>query len=212
MNDIRLLMIDNYDSFTFNLVQILRELGAAVTVARNDELTVDQALASGPTHLVISPGPGDPHAAGSSMAMIAAFAPRIPVLGVCLGHQAIGAVFGGRVIRAPRVMHGRASLVLHAGAGVLSDLPTPLEVGRYHSLIVEEASLPPTLIPTARTAEGEIMALRHRDYPCEGVQFHPESVLTPQGRQLLANFLGVQAPAPGRPPGGAAGRAAEAAA
>jgi anthranilate synthase/aminodeoxychorismate synthase-like glutamine amidotransferase len=194
-----ILMIDNYDSFTFNLVQLLRELGAHVVVQRNDEITPAQALELSPTHLVISPGPGGPREAGVSMAMIEALGGRIPVLGVCLGHQAIAEVYGGRVVRAGRLMHGKESQVLHDGRGLFEGLPSPCPAGRYHSLVVEPESLPPRLEVTARTAEGEIMGLRVVNIGgggVEGVQFHPESVLTPEGRTLLANFLrrGKEAP------------------
>jgi len=189
----RILLIDNYDSFTYNLVQAFMSLGADVQVYRNDAIDVSQALALTPTHLVISPGPGRPESAGVSMAMIRAFCESIPVLGVCLGHQSIAAVFGADIIPARRLMHGKTSVVEHDGAGVFAGLPNPLEVGRYHSLAVEESSLPPELVVTARTAGGEIMGLRHRSLPVEGVQFHPESVLTPRGPTLMGNFLRVGA-------------------
>ncbi|HVN98496.1 MAG TPA: aminodeoxychorismate/anthranilate synthase component II [Steroidobacteraceae bacterium] len=185
----RLLLIDNYDSFTYNLVQAFMVLGAEVIVHRNDALGVEQAIALAPTHLCISPGPGTPQQAGVSIAMIRAFAGRIPILGVCLGHQSITEAFGGRVVRAPRLMHGKTSMIEHDGRGVYAGIPSPCEVGRYHSLISEAASLPPELIVTARTAEGEIMGLRHARFEIEGVQFHPESVLTPQGPAMMANFL-----------------------
>jgi len=186
------LVIDNYDSFTFNLVQVLRTVGGAalkVTIVRNDKLSLAEAEDLGPTHLVISPGPGAPSAAGMSKAMIGRFAPSIPVLGVCLGHQAMMEVFGGRVVRAARLMHGKASIISHDGRGVFAGLPAQIEVGRYHSLLAEAASVPADLLVSATTAEGEIMGLRHRLWPCEGVQFHPESVLTPLGERMLANFL-----------------------
>ncbi len=185
----RILLIDNYDSFTYNLVQAFMSLGADVQVYRNDAIDASKALALEPTHLVISPGPGRPESAGVSMAMIRAFCESIPVLGVCLGHQSIAAVFGADIIPARRLMHGKTSVVEHDGAGVFAGLPNPLEVGRYHSLAVAESSLPPELVVTARTAGGEIMGLRHRALPVEGVQFHPESVLTPRGPALLGNFL-----------------------
>jgi anthranilate synthase/aminodeoxychorismate synthase-like glutamine amidotransferase len=185
----RLLLVDNYDSFTYNLVQAFLVLGADVLVHRNDAITVEQARALAPSHLCISPGPGTPHDAGVSMDMIRAFAGEIPVLGVCLGHQSIVEVFGGKVVRAGRLMHGKVSPVQHDGAGVFAGAPEPLEVGRYHSLIAEPGSLPDALVVTARTAEGEIMGVRHRELNVEGVQFHPESVLTPEGPRLLANFL-----------------------
>jgi anthranilate synthase/aminodeoxychorismate synthase-like glutamine amidotransferase len=185
----RLLLIDNYDSFTYNLVQAFLILGAEVEVYRNDAIDVAAAEALAPTHLCISPGPGTPAQAGVSIAMIRAFAGRIPVLGVCLGHQSITEAFGGRVVRAGRLMHGKTSMIEHDGLGVFAGIATPCEVGRYHSLIAEPASLPPELVVTARTAEGEIMGLRHRALPVEGVQFHPESVLSPSGPAMLGNFL-----------------------
>ena len=185
----RLLLIDNYDSFTYNLVQAFMVLGADVLVHRNDQITTAEALALEPTHLCISPGPGTPRDAGVSMAMIEAFAGRVPVFGVCLGHQSLVEVFGGKVVRAPRLMHGKTSLVEHDGRGVFSGLPVPLEVGRYHSLIAEPETLPAVLEVTARTAEGEIMGVRHRKLAVEGVQFHPESILTPEGPRLMGNFL-----------------------
>jgi len=185
----RLLLIDNYDSFTYNLVQAFLVLGAEVDVRRNDEITVDEALALAPTHLCISPGPGTPRDAGVSMDMIRAFAGKVPVFGVCLGHQAIVEAFGGHVVRAPRLMHGKTSLVEHDGGSLFAGLPQPCEVGRYHSLIAQPSTMPADLEVDARTAEGEIMGVRHRRYAIEGVQFHPESVLTPQGPQLMGNFL-----------------------
>lgn len=185
----RLLLIDNYDSFTYNLVQAFMVLGAEVLVHRNDQITVEQALALAPTHLCISPGPGTPHDAGVSMQMIAAFCGHVPVLGVCLGHQSLVAVFGGKVVRAGRLMHGKTSHVHHDGRGILAGLPEPFEAGRYHSLIAQPQSLPDVLEVSARTDEGEIMAVRHRTLAVEGVQFHPESVLTPQGPLLMDNFL-----------------------
>ncbi len=188
----RLLLIDNYDSFTYNLVQAFLVLGADVLVHRNDQITVDQARALAPTHLCISPGPGTPHDAGVSMDMIRAFAGKLPVLGVCLGHQSIVEVFGGHVVRAGRLMHGKTSPVQHDGRGVFADAPQPLQVGRYHSLIAQPETLPPLLEVTARTAEGEIMGVRHRELVVEGVQFHPESVLTPEGPRLMGNFLRFQ--------------------
>jgi para-aminobenzoate synthetase component 2 len=189
----RLLLIDNYDSFTYNLVQAFLVLGAQVEVYRNDALTPEAARALEPSHLCISPGPGTPHDAGVSMDMIRAFAGRIPVLGVCLGHQSIVEVFGGRVVRADRLMHGKTSLVRHDERTLFAGLPQPCEVGRYHSLIAEPASLPPELEVSASTAQGEIMAVRHRALLVEGVQFHPESILTPDGPRLLGNFLKVSA-------------------
>ncbi len=185
----RLLLIDNYDSFTYNLVQAFLVLDAEVSVYRNDALTPEGARALEPTHLCISPGPGTPYDAGVSMDMIREFAGRIPVLGVCLGHQAIVEVFGGKVVRADRLMHGKTSLVHHDARTLFEGLPQPCEVGRYHSLIAAPASVPPQLEVSARTPEGEVMAVRHRALVVEGVQFHPESILTPEGPRLLANFL-----------------------
>ena len=191
----KLLLIDNYDSFTYNLVQAFLVLGAEVRVIRNDEITVEEALRMGDlTHLCISPGPGTPREAGVSMAMIKAFAGRLPILGVCLGHQSITDVFGGNVVRAPRLMHGKTSNIKHDGRTLFVDLPQPMEVGRYHSLIAEPASVPADLEVSAITSEGEIMGIRHRKYTIEGVQFHPESVLTPQGPQLMGNFLKLTKP------------------
>ena len=185
----RLLLIDNYDSFTYNLVQAFMVLGAEVLVHRNDQISVEQARSLAPTHLCISPGPGTPHDAGVSMQMIAAFSGHVPVLGVCLGHQSLVEVFGGKVVRAARLMHGKTSHVHHDGRGVLAGLPEPFQAGRYHSLIAQPDSLPEVLEVSARTDEGEIMAVRHRTLAVEGVQFHPESVLTPQGPLLMENFL-----------------------
>ena len=186
---VRLLLIDNYDSFTYNLVQAFLVEGALVEVYRNDAITVEQALTLSPTHVCISPGPGTPYDAGVSMDIIRAFAGRVPVFGVCLGHQSITEVFGGEVVRAGRLMHGKTSTVTHDGKGLFEGLPSPCEVGRYHSLIAEPTSLPPELIVSARTDQGEIMGIRHRDLQVEGVQFHPESVLTPDGPTLMRNFL-----------------------
>jgi anthranilate synthase/aminodeoxychorismate synthase-like glutamine amidotransferase len=185
----RLLLIDNYDSFTYNLVQAFLVLGADVRVYRNDAITIDQAQELEPTHLCISPGPGTPAQAGISMPMIRAFAGHIPVFGVCLGHQSIVEVFGGQVVRASRLMHGKTSPIEHDGLGVFDDAPEGCEVGRYHSLIAEPASIPAQLLVSARTAEGEIMGVRHRQFMIEGVQFHPESVLTPDGPLMMRNFL-----------------------
>jgi anthranilate synthase/aminodeoxychorismate synthase-like glutamine amidotransferase len=185
----RLLLIDNYDSFTYNLVQAFLVLGADVRVYRNDVITVDEARALAPTHLCISPGPGTPQRAGVSMAMVRAFAGLIPVFGVCLGHQSIVEEFGGRVLRAGRLMHGKTSLIDHDERGVFEDVPAGCEVGRYHSLIAEPDSMPAELEVSARTAEGEIMGVRHRQLMVEGVQFHPESVLTPDGPAMMRNFL-----------------------
>jgi len=183
------LMIDNYDSFTFNLVQYFGELGAEVEVVRNDEITLDQVAARAPERIVISPGPCTPSEAGISVALIQRFAGQVPILGVCLGHQAIGQAFGGRVVRAARVMHGKLSPIVHEGSGVFGGLPSPFTATRYHSLAIERASLPDALEVTATADDGEIMGVRHRSYPVEGVQFHPEAILTQHGRQLLANFL-----------------------
>jgi len=185
----RLLLIDNYDSFTYNLVQAFMVLGAEVIVHRNDQITVEQAKALEPTHLCISPGPGTPYDAGVSMKMIEAFAGQVPIFGVCLGHQSLVEVFGGKVVRAPRLMHGKTSLVHHDGKTILANMPEPFEAGRYHSLIAQPDTLPDELEVSARTSEGEIMGVRHKTYTIEGVQFHPESVLTPQGPQLMGDFL-----------------------
>jgi para-aminobenzoate synthetase component 2 len=185
----RILLIDNYDSFTYNLVQAFLVLGADVDVHRNDAITVEAALRETHSHLVISPGPGTPRDAGVSMSMIQAFAGRLPIFGVCLGHQSVVEVFGGNVVRASRLMHGKVSAVQHDGRGVFSGLPQEFNAGRYHSLIAEPQSMPQVLEVTARTPEGEIMGVRHRSLPIEGVQFHPESVLTPDGPDLMANFL-----------------------
>ncbi len=185
----RVLLIDNYDSFTYNLVQAFLVLDADVLVHRNDQLTVAEALALEPTHLVISPGPGRPDDAGQSLAMIAAFERRVPILGVCLGHQSLVQHFGGEIVAAARLMHGKTSMIEHDQRGLFAGLPQPCEVGRYHSLAANRDKIPADLEVTARTADGEIMGVRHRELPVEGVQFHPESVLTPQGDQLLGNFL-----------------------
>ena len=185
----KILLIDNYDSFTYNLVQAFLVLGALVEVYRNDAITVDEALRQDHSHLVISPGPGTPRDAGISMRMIHAFAGRIPIFGVCLGHQSLVEVFGGKVVRASRLMHGKVSPVQHDGKGLFAGLPQDFEAGRYHSLIADAASMPAVLEVTARTAQGEIMGVRHRSLPIEGVQFHPESVLTPDGPILMGNFL-----------------------
>ncbi|MGO8828835.1 MAG: anthranilate synthase component II [Steroidobacteraceae bacterium] len=185
----RILLIDNYDSFTYNLVQAFLVLGAEVDVHRNDAITVDAALRQNHSHLVISPGPGTPRDAGVSMPMIQAFAGRIPIFGVCLGHQSLVEVFGGKVVRAARLMHGKVSSVSHDGKGVFSGIAQDLQAGRYHSLIAEPNSIPSVLEVTARTAQGEIMGVRHKSLPIEGVQFHPESVLTPEGPALMGNFL-----------------------
>jgi anthranilate synthase/aminodeoxychorismate synthase-like glutamine amidotransferase len=189
----KLLLIDNYDSFTYNLVQAFLVLGADVHVYRNDAISVSAARLLAPTHLCISPGPGTPYDAGVSMQMIRTFAGQVPVLGVCLGHQSIVEVFGGKVVRAGRLMHGKTSLIEHDGRTLFAGLPQPCEVGRYHSLIAAADKMPAELEVTARTAEGEIMGVRHRSLLVEGVQFHPESILTPDGPALLRNFLGLAA-------------------
>lgn len=188
------LLIDNYDSFTYNLVQSFLVLGAEVEVYRNDQIDVATALSLDPTHLVISPGPGRPEAAGISLEMIAAFEGRVPVLGVCLGHQSLVQHYGGRIVSAARLMHGKTSPIEHDGKSLFAGLPQPCEVGRYHSLAAERDSIPASLEVTARTVGGEIMGVRHKELPVEGVQFHPESVLTPDGDQLLNNFLQMRAP------------------
>jgi len=184
-----LLMIDNYDSFTYNLVQYLGELGAQVSVVRNDAITLAEVEARRPERIVVSPGPCTPSEAGISVPLIQRFAGRVPILGVCLGHQAIGQAFGARVVRAQRVMHGKLSPVAHEGAGVFEGLPSPFHATRYHSLALERDSLPDALEVTATADDGEIMGVRHRSYAVEGVQFHPEAILTEHGRTLLANFL-----------------------
>ena len=185
----RLLLIDNYDSFTYNLAQYLGELGAQVNVYRNDALTLEQIAAWQPQQLVISPGPCTPNEAGISVPAIERFAGQFPILGVCLGHQAIGQAFGGRIVRARRVMHGKLSAVTHDGRGVFHGLPSPLTVTRYHSLAIERESLPACLEISATAEDGEIMGVRHRELAVEGVQFHPEAILTEHGHALLANFL-----------------------
>jgi para-aminobenzoate synthetase component 2 len=188
----RLLLVDNYDSFTYNLVQAFLVLGADVLVHRNDAITVAEAEALAPTHLCISPGPGTPHDAGVSIAMIKAFAGRIPVFGVCLGHQSIVEALGGEVVRAGRLMHGKVSPVEHDGRGIFAGVPQPFAAGRYHSLIARPESLPAVLEVSARTAEGEIMGVRHRELAVDGVQFHPESILTPDGPKIMGNFLALR--------------------
>jgi anthranilate synthase component 2/para-aminobenzoate synthetase component 2 len=188
-NDANVLLIDNYDSFTYNLVQAFLVLGAHVQVYRNDKISVAEARELAPTHLVISPGPGRPDDAGVSLDMIAAFETQLPILGVCLGHQSLVQHFGGEIISAARLMHGKTSLVTHDGKRLFAGLSQPCEVGRYHSLAANRERIPDMLEVTARTEGGEIMGVRHRELPIEGVQFHPESVLTPEGDQLLDNFL-----------------------
>jgi len=184
-----LLMIDNYDSFTYNLVQYFGELGEDVQVYRNDALSVADAVALNPARIVISPGPCTPNEAGISVALIREFAGRVPILGVCLGHQAIGQAFGGRIVRAARVMHGKNSAITHGGGGMFRGLPSPLSATRYHSLVIERASLPESLAITAEAEDGEIMGVRHKTLAVEGVQFHPEAILTEHGHRMLGNFL-----------------------
>ena len=184
-----ILVIDNYDSFTYNLVQYLGELGAQVKVVRNDALDVDQIAALRPERIVISPGPGTPDTAGVSLALIERLGRQVPVFGVCLGHQAIGQAFGGKVVRAKQVMHGKVSRVRHDGQGVFAGVPEDFVATRYHSLAIEEASVPDVLQVSARSDDGEIMGLRHREWPVEGVQFHPEALLTEHGHRMLENFL-----------------------
>ncbi len=184
-----LVMIDNYDSFTYNLVQYFGELGAEIRVFRNDEVTLDEIKALKPTHIVISPGPGNPDDGGISNEVLREFGPTTPILGVCLGHQCMGQVYGGKVSRAPRLMHGKTSSVYHNGKGLFDGVPSPFKATRYHSLIVEEP-LPEVLQVTAFTRDGEVMGLRHKQYPTMGVQFHPESILTEHGKRILQNFSG----------------------
>ena len=187
----RVLVVDNYDSFVYNLVQYLGELGAEPLVHRHDEITVDEAVALEPDAVLISPGPGTPDDAGISNDLILRMAGTVPVLGVCLGHQCIGQVFGGRVVRAPHVMHGKTSLVSHDDEGVFAGLPNPMEATRYHSLVVARDSVPDALEVTATSDDGLVMGLRHKEFAVEGVQFHPESILTSAGKPMLANFLGL---------------------
>jgi anthranilate synthase component 2 len=186
-----LLMIDNYDSFTYNLVQYFGELGEDVQTFRNDEITLEKITQLKPDRICISPGPCTPHEAGVSVPLLKHFAGKLPILGVCLGHQSIGAAFGGKVIRAQEVMHGKTSPIEHTGEGVFKDIPSPFTVIRYHSLAIERASLPDHLEVTAWTADGEIMGVRHKHFPIEGVQFHPESILSEHGHALLKNFLTI---------------------
>jgi anthranilate synthase component 2 len=182
-------VLDNYDSFTYNLVQYMGELGAEMTIRRNDELTVDEVESLAPERVLLSPGPCTPQEAGISIDLIQRFAGKVPILGVCLGHQAIGAAFGGEVVRAPKLMHGKTSEVEHDGKTIFTGIDSPMTCTRYHSLIVSDQNLPGDLEVSARTADGTIMGLRHRQYPVEGVQFHPESVLTDDGKRLIKNFL-----------------------
>ena len=186
-----ILIVDNYDSFTYNLVQYFGELGCALIVKRNDAVSLDEISSLRPTHVCISPGPGRPAQAGLSNDIVRRFAPQLPLLGVCLGHQCIGEVFGGRIVAAPRLLHGKTSQIQHNGSGVFANLPNPFTATRYHSLIVSPDSIPDCLEVTAQTSEGEIMGLRHRDFPVHGVQFHPESILTAEGKKLLANFVAL---------------------
>jgi anthranilate synthase/aminodeoxychorismate synthase-like glutamine amidotransferase len=188
-HDLMLLVIDNYDSFTYNLVQYLGELGQDVRVVRNDEIPAAEIAGLAPSHIVISPGPCTPNEAGISLEVIKTYAGKIPILGVCLGHQSIGQAFGGKIVRAARVMHGKTSQMHHDGKGVFTGLPNPFEATRYHSLLIERATVPDVLEVTARTEEDEIMAVRHKTLPVEGVQFHPESFLTTSGKDLLKNFI-----------------------
>lgn len=183
-----IIVIDNYDSFTYNLVQYLGELGQEICVFRNDQVTVEEVRAMQPDHIVISPGPGDPHDGGISLKLLRELGPTTPILGVCLGHQCIGEAFGGQVVRAPRLMHGKVSPVYHNSEGLFNGIPSPFQATRYHSLIVQEP-LPDCLEVTAFTSQGEVMGVRHKEYPVVGVQFHPESILTEHGRRILQNFL-----------------------
>jgi anthranilate synthase component II len=188
-----ILLIDNYDSFTYNLYQYLCELGADVVVRRNDEITVEEARALGAERIVISPGPCTPREAGISVNLVQELAGEVPILGVCLGHQSVGAAFGVEVVNAPELMHGKTSMIHHDNKGIFAGLPNPFVATRYHSLVLREDSLPPELQVTARADDGVVMGLRHRDYDIEGVQFHPESILTTVGKDLLANFIGQRA-------------------
>ena len=184
-----LLLLDNYDSFTYNLAQYFGELGCQVLIKRNDEISLDEIAALAPRHICISPGPCTPREAGISKDVVLRFGREIPLLGVCLGHQCIAEAYGGKIVRASRVMHGKSSMIKHNGSSLFSDLTTPFEAGRYHSLVVERSSFPACLEITAESDNGEIMALRHREFPVQGVQFHPESVLTQDGRKILESFL-----------------------
>ncbi|MDD4860713.1 MAG: aminodeoxychorismate/anthranilate synthase component II [Smithellaceae bacterium] len=184
-----ILMIDNYDSFTFNIVQYLGQMGEDVQVYRNDKTTIDGIRKLQPQAIFLSPGPGAPHQAGITVDVIRAFYKTLPIMGICLGHQSIGFAFGGEVVQAQRIMHGKVSPVEHDGKTIFAGLPNPFTAGRYHSLVVRPETLPSCLEASAKTAEGEIMGLRHKDYPVEGIQFHPESVLTPQGKRIIRNFL-----------------------
>ena len=186
-----ILIVDNYDSFTYNLAQYFGELGCALMVKRNDAVSLDEISSLRPTHICISPGPGRPAQAGLSNDIVREFSARVPLLGVCLGHQCIGEVFGGKIVAAPRLLHGKTSQIQHNGSGVFANLPNPFTATRYHSLIVSPDSVPDCLDVTAQTSEGEIMGLQHRDFPVHGVQFHPESILTAEGKKLLANFVAL---------------------
>jgi anthranilate synthase/aminodeoxychorismate synthase-like glutamine amidotransferase len=188
------LLLDNYDSFTYNLAQYFGELGCELIVKRNNEVSLDDVAALRPTHICISPGPCTPREAGISKDVVLRFGPKIPTLGVCLGHQCIAEVYGGKVIRAPRVVHGKASQIRHNDDALFADLPNPFSAGRYHSLLVERSSLPRCLEITAESGDGEIMGIRHREFPVHGVQFHPESVLTQDGKKILERFLSLGAP------------------
>lgn len=192
MKGLRVVIIDNYDSFTFNLVQRLGELGARPVVVRNDAVDIAGLKRLKPDRLVVSPGPCTPNEAGISVEAIQQLAPDVPILGVCLGHQAIGQAFGGRVVRAKQPVHGKASAIEHDGLGLFKGVPSPFDVGRYHSLVVEKKSLPEELVVCATSRTGEIMAMRHRSFSVYGVQFHPESILTPHGQQILSNFLELE--------------------
>jgi para-aminobenzoate synthetase component 2 len=187
-----LLLIDNYDSFTYNLAQYFGELGCELVIKRNDEISLDEIAALAPKYICISPGPCTPREAGISRGVALRFAPRIPILGVCLGHQCIAEAYGGRIVRASSLMHGKSSTIRHNGSGLFASLPTPFEAGRYHSLVVERSSFPACLEIIAESDDGEIMALRHRELPVYGVQFHPESVLTRNGKKILARFLALE--------------------
>ena len=188
-----LLLIDNYDSFAYNLAQYFGELGCELLIKRNDEISLGEIADSAPQHICISPGPCTPREAGISKEVVLRFGPKIPILGVCLGHQCIAEAYGGKVVRASRVMHGKSSMINHDGCALFRDLPAPFEAGRYHSLVVERSSFPTRLEITAESDDGEIMALRHRQFPVQGVQFHPESVLTRDGKKILASFLSSHA-------------------
>jgi anthranilate synthase/aminodeoxychorismate synthase-like glutamine amidotransferase len=183
------LLLDNYDSFTYNLAQYFGELGCDVVVKRNDEISLEEIAELAPERICISPGPGTPREAGISKQVILRFAQKVPILGVCLGHQCIAEAYGGKVVRAGRLMHGKSCMITHNGSPLFSELPNPFEAGRYHSLVVERTSLPSCLEITGESDDGEVMALRHREFPVQGVQFHPESVLTPNGRKILGTFL-----------------------